>query len=25
VTLTDNGSRYNVVVDWLTGLAAIEE
>jgi general secretion pathway protein H len=25
VTLTDNGSRFNVVVDWLTGLAAIEE
>jgi general secretion pathway protein H len=25
VTLTAGGSRYNVVVDWLTGLAAIKE
>jgi general secretion pathway protein H len=25
VTLTGSGSRYNVVVDWLTGLAAITE
>jgi general secretion pathway protein H len=25
VTLTAGGSKYNVVVDWLTGLAAIKE
>jgi general secretion pathway protein H len=25
VTLTVRGSRYNVVVDWLTGLAAIKQ
>jgi general secretion pathway protein H len=25
VTLTTSGSRYNVVVDWLSGLAAIKE